>query len=222
MQLAKIEAAHEARGPRCPLRERCQLLLTDLQRDPLSEWFRGAEWRALGAAYLRGVGSGRGIDLDEVQVRMDAGAYVAEEEFSADAFAADVGVIWQNALDFNGEASKVGVVAKLMQACFERRMANVRAAPCLAAAGGGRKRAKLLRVAEARANLDPKRANIMAGFVEQVCPAAVKRELDSEKRAALKQDLPDQDHVWVTVDVDALDEDACAQVLALYDEALRR
>lgn len=203
-ELAKAEAVAEARGPRCPPWARCQLLLTDLQHNPLSEWFRGDEWRALGPAYLRGVGSGRGIDLDEVQSRVDAGAYGAHGTFDLDAFAVDVCLVWQNALDFNGEASKVGVVAKLLQLSFERRMANVRAAPYPTAGGtgtGGKRRREL---AEAFAPLDAKPANRTATLVEQVNPGAVSRG------------DPDDLGAHVAVDIDALSEEDCARLLALH------
>ena len=45
---AEEERAFEASGPRCPLRARCQMLLTDLRRHPFTEWFRrAADWQGL-------------------------------------------------------------------------------------------------------------------------------------------------------------------------------
>ena len=67
------------RGPRCPLRTRCQLLLTDIQRNPLTEWFRRDDWREYGDAYLVAIQKAdptrSPMDLDTVQRRFDTGAY---------------------------------------------------------------------------------------------------------------------------------------------------
>ena len=41
-----------ARGPRCPPRARCQMLLTDLRRHPFTEWFRRA---AIGRITIRAI-----------------------------------------------------------------------------------------------------------------------------------------------------------------------
>ena len=52
-KLAVLEGELEVRGPPCPLSKRCQLLLSDLRRNPLSEWFRRrSDWETLGPAYI--------------------------------------------------------------------------------------------------------------------------------------------------------------------------
>lgn len=143
-EFAKVEKAAEKNGPRCSLQTRCQLLLTDLRRNPYSEWFRRPDdWQSFGEAYLDALKSGCPMDLDTIQKQMDSGAYggvpsaerapsaaaAAEEaatkssssapaaaasaeaaapsaEFDIEAFASDVRLVWQNALDFNGDQSQ--------------------------------------------------------------------------------------------------------------------
>ena len=68
--------APSARAPCVPLRTRCQLLLTDVRRNPLSEWFRRDDWKALGD-YVDRLRSKTPMDLDEVQRRFDSGRYGA-------------------------------------------------------------------------------------------------------------------------------------------------
>ena len=50
--LAGLEEELDQRGPAVPLSGRCQLLLADLRRNPLSEWFRRDDWRDLGQEYV--------------------------------------------------------------------------------------------------------------------------------------------------------------------------
>ena len=50
--LARLEEELDQRGPAVPLSGRCQLLLADLRRNPLSEWFRRDDWRDLGQEYV--------------------------------------------------------------------------------------------------------------------------------------------------------------------------
>ena len=138
--LAEVEREAERKGPRCPLRARCQLLLADLRRHPMTEWFRrDADWRALpdyeallekGAA-LRGAAPNPPMDLEAVQARFDAGAYDAGAAgaFSVETLAGDVHMIWQNAIDFNREDSTFGAMAKVLQTSFTQRIADLREAP---------------------------------------------------------------------------------------------
>uniref|UniRef100_A0A7S2GYZ2 Bromo domain-containing protein n=1 Tax=Haptolina brevifila TaxID=156173 RepID=A0A7S2GYZ2_9EUKA len=127
----------EKRGPRCPLDVRCQMLLTDLRRNPLTEWFRRSQdWQAFGEQYTENIKSGEPMDLDEVQKKLDRGSYLTDGNFddeAAVAFGSDVGLVWRNAMDFNkdnrGELTNFGVIAKLLQQSFERRLRHVRNAP---------------------------------------------------------------------------------------------
>ena len=50
--LAALEAELDQRGPAVPLSGRCQLLLSDLRHNPLSEWFRRDDWRDIGQEYV--------------------------------------------------------------------------------------------------------------------------------------------------------------------------
>ena len=63
-KLALLHVKLEADIVPCPLLARCQLLLSDIRRNPLSEWFRREQdWRKLGDDYIpalpRRVRSGR-------------------------------------------------------------------------------------------------------------------------------------------------------------------
>ena len=50
---AELLRKAESSGPRCPLEARCAMLLSDLQRHPLTEWFRREEdWQDYGQQYL--------------------------------------------------------------------------------------------------------------------------------------------------------------------------
>jgi hypothetical protein len=161
---------------RVPLRTRCQLLLTDIRRNPYSEWFRRDDWRALGDDYLNRLSSKQPMDLDAVQKRLDSGGY--GEPFDVDAFAHDVGLIWRNGLDFNGENSFFGVMLKLLKETFDGRLARLKEAPCPipaadAADAAGRKRRRQL-LDECTA-LRAGAAVAMADAVQEACPNAVRR-----------------------------------------------
>ena len=49
---------------------RCQLLLSDMRGNPLSEWFRRDDWRMFGEQYVRTLTSGTPMDLDAAQQRV--------------------------------------------------------------------------------------------------------------------------------------------------------
>jgi len=125
-KLAKAYERSERLGPPCPLKARCQLLLSDMRRNPLSEWYRRDDWKEFGPSYVDGLSSGEPMDLDMVQRRLSQGDYdVADHaggapEFKADAFARDMGLIWRNAMEFNKE----GVFhqcPKILKDTFDRR-----------------------------------------------------------------------------------------------------
>jgi len=176
----------ERRGPRCPLAVRCQMLLTDLRRNPLTEWFRRAkDWRALGPDYLENISSKTPMDLDEVQSRLDGGRYRSDGgAFNAATFDADVQLVWRNALDFNrGEGTNFGVMAKLVQAAYDRRLKQTLALPRPIAEeihSGGTSAAaeateRLRELRDACQSLPLTAASDMVDVVEEACPEAVKR-----------------------------------------------
>lgn len=117
--------------PEVPQRFMCQLLLTDLRRHPMSEWFRAeADWKGLGADYLNKLKSRRGMDLDRVQSNLDSDEYDRPEDgvFHIDSFGYDLGMIWQNAIDYHGVQSSFGVMAKLLMELTVRRLNHLRQA----------------------------------------------------------------------------------------------
>ena len=121
----------------------------------MSEWFRAEhEWKARGAEYLDVILGQQelrraawlrankevraedlpelrpqGVDLDRVQAKLDAAAYGAPTAaFDVEAFASDVRLVFQNALDFNSDRSMFGVMAKLLLQAFEARLAHLKEA----------------------------------------------------------------------------------------------
>ena len=175
----------EQRSPRVPLRTRCQLLLTDMRRNPFSEWFRRDDWRELGEPYLealrklRGAGA-TGMDLDEVQRRLDAGDYGDAASFDADAYARDMRLIWQNGIDFNGEKTAFGTMLVVLQTTFDRRFGQIRAAKTPVAladeAGLPETRKRRRELVAACAGLSKSAAAEMAKEIEDACPDAVTRQ----------------------------------------------
>ena len=70
-KLNELEGEIEHDAPPCPMPARCQILLTDLRRNPLTEWFRREQdWRNQGAAYTSKIA--QPIDLDRAQRKLDA------------------------------------------------------------------------------------------------------------------------------------------------------
>ena len=175
----------EQRSPRVPLRTRCQLLLTDMRRNPFSEWFRRDDWRELGEPYLealrklRGAGA-TGMDLDEVQRRLDGGDYGDAASFDADAYARDMRLIWQNGIDFNGEKTAFGTMLVVLQTTFDRRFGQIRAAKTPVAladeAGLPETRKRRRELVAACAGLSKSAAAEMAKEIEDACPDAVTRQ----------------------------------------------
>lgn len=157
-KLAAVERDIERSGPPCSLRLRCQLLLTDMRRNPMSEWFRRDDWKLLGDDYINIVrrfatctllhssrpfahppltlifpvtsAGSYPIDLNMMQERFTDGHYtMATGEFNVDAFAADGQRIFQNAIAFNTENSWIGVIVSLLADVFSRRLKDLRDAP---------------------------------------------------------------------------------------------
>jgi len=133
-KLAKAYRRSEMLGPPCPLKTRCQLLLSDIRRNPLSEWYRrAADWKIFGPSYVQGLSSGEPMDLDQVQRRLAQGDYDVAVDggapvFKADAFARDMGLIWRNAMEFNKEGV-FWLCPKILKDTFDRRQEMLLGAP---------------------------------------------------------------------------------------------
>jgi len=212
---SELEA--EAEIP-CPLIARCQLLLSDIRRNPLSEWFRREDdWKKLGEDYILRLTSGEPMDLNAVQRWLDE---VAREQGDAavDEFARKVRLVWKNAIDFNGKHTLFGIIAHLLQETFDRRLTQIRAAPAPPRVGEPlpdregmppfeRKRELLQTVA-----LMPlKDASVLVRKIEEICPAASA----TLNPAPVGPNAPPK---RVRVDMDALDIASFDQVEALARE----
>jgi len=173
----------EMLGPPCPLKARCQLLLSDMRRNPLSEWFRRADdWKKMGDHYVNVLSSGTPMDLDQVTVRLHNGEYDVAAEggvavFSADTFARDMGLIWQNAMEFNPVGGVFWLCPKLLKDIFDRRMAILKGAPV---PGERREERDGWPTFERKRDLARKctrlatQGNEVAYTIRSTCPAAVK------------------------------------------------
>jgi len=208
----------ERRGPAVSLAVRCQLLLTDLRRNPMTEWFRRAEdWQAYGETYRRAIRSQQPMDLDEVQARITTGRYAggADSSFDVEAFANDVRLVWQNALDFNGgEGTNFGVIAKLLQQAFDRRLIAIKEAPrpverATSQAPASRKRRRELHDACAGVAGNLSVASDIVDAIERACPAAVTR-------------IPGATGTEADVDLDKLDDSFVEELLEQVLEQVQR
>ena len=118
-------------APGIPLKDRCRIILADLRRNPLSEFCRKDDWKALEPNYSEVIRNGRtnlpprtiqiakesGIyppnqntepmDLDEVQRRFDAGQYNGAGASSSSAAAAAASSSSADGFDINAFAKDV-------------------------------------------------------------------------------------------------------------------
>lgn len=122
-------ACDSQEAPPCPLHARCQLLLSDLCGNCLSEWFRRDDWKQFGQGYRATIKSGQPMDLFAVQVWLDDQQCATNDEALVGEFARRVRLVWANAIDFNGSGSCFGVIAKLLSDTFERRLELLHRAP---------------------------------------------------------------------------------------------
>ena len=200
-----------------PLDVRCQLLLTDLRRNPLTEWFRReADWAQFGETYLQAISSGKPMDLDRIQANLDNGAYADQQrQFDISAFASDVHLVWQNAIDFNGE-NLFGVIANVMQQMVDRRLRDVRESPrprsSRALTVASRKRRSELYEACMRLSRDLAVASEVVNVIERACPSAVTRQKSSEAEVGTDAE----------VDLDQVDDDMCEELLQQLKSIHRR
>ena len=128
----------EMLGPPCPLKARCQLLLSDIRRNPFSEWYRREDdWKICGDTYVAALSSGQPMDLDQVQKRLEYNDYdVADESgtlvFQPDAFVRDMDLVWTNAMEFNKDLQSTKTFwqcAKFLKETFDIRMKMLLDAP---------------------------------------------------------------------------------------------
>ena len=192
-QLAELVCELEQRGPRVSPFVRLQLLIADLIRNPLAEWYRRPqEWQALGDIYLSALSSGTPMDLHTIRDRLARGHYArATDDEMIDAFAADVGLVWQNALDFNQNQSghkpqnkkaggkkqrddmtNFGVMADMLKETFKHRLKSVRSAPRpvdLSREAVGKRQ----RLRDACERLPKDLAAHAVDYVDRECPEAV-------------------------------------------------
>lgn len=96
---------------------RCELVLSEIMRHPMSEWFiHPVDVEGMKLHDYRTVIE-RPMDLSTVQRQLKADGYKTVE-----AFAADVKLTFDNSIKYNGPASPFGVLAALVSQVFERKV----------------------------------------------------------------------------------------------------
>jgi len=120
-RLSELEKEAEAVNvPDIGSMERCQLLLQDMSKNPLSEWFRDpVNHVELGLHDYPQV-INQPMDLGTVTKKMERSQYMSVEDY-----AHDVRLVWQNAITYNSAASMFGVVAGILASIFDRRFALI-------------------------------------------------------------------------------------------------
>lgn len=197
----------EMLGPPCPLKARCQLLLSDIRRNPFSEWYRRDDWKDYGAEYVAGLSSGQPMDLDQVSMRLQHSDYdVADESgtlvFQPDAFVRDMDLVWTNAMEFNKDhqdTKTFWLCAKLLKDTFELRMKTLREAPVPCVRGKKREEREGWPDFERRRTLGrklsrllPMDANDVLRVIRNSCPKAVSiNTVHGEEQAVVELDEVD-------------------------------
>mmetsp|Transcript_33956 Transcript_33956/g.56155 ORF Transcript_33956/g.56155 Transcript_33956/m.56155 type:complete len:368 (+) Transcript_33956:48-1151(+) len=131
-KLAHVHEKLEKEALPCHLTSRCQLLLSDMLRNPLSEWYRReVDWKQLGQDYLDRLKSNKPMDLNKVQQFLDAAIAAGDRPPAqiAEEFSVNVRLVWQNAIDFNGPNTCFGIIARILSDTFERRYKQILNAP---------------------------------------------------------------------------------------------
>jgi len=117
------EFEREAEGvsqPQVDTMERCNILLTDMKQNPLSEWFRDpVDYAALGLVDYPKIIQ-QPMDLSTIEKKLQRQQYLG-----ADDFGSDVRLVWQNAITYNSASSMFGVVASILAQIFDRRLALI-------------------------------------------------------------------------------------------------
>ena len=94
-------------------------------------------------------------------------------------FEDDVRRVWRNAIEYNGADTMWGIIARLLQDTFERRLQQARNAPLAVASSPAPEREGFpaldakLEFYERVAQLPPSEANAVLAVIEERCPAAI-------------------------------------------------
>jgi len=190
--------AELANAPDIDSMQRCALLLEDMRKNPLSEWFREVvQWQELGLIdYPQVIKTP--MDLGSIHKKMQHKEYLSVEDF-----AHDMRLVWQNAITYNSAASMFGVVAGILAQTFERRFALItnsqatdpgRPIPDRPGWPTFQQKKKFYDLCTRLTLAD---LNQMVGLVQKGCPAAVQQCGDKE----------------VEVDVDELDMETFQRVM---------
>jgi len=112
--------AESVNAPDIGSMERCQILLDDMRKNPLSEWFRDpVNYVELGLHdYPQVIQTP--MDLGTIAKKMERAQYMSVEDY-----AHDVRLVWQNAITYNSAQSMFGVVAGILAQIFDRRFALI-------------------------------------------------------------------------------------------------
>lgn len=154
---------------------RCNLLLADIQANPLAEWFlEPVDHVGLGLTDYTQVVT-QPMDLSTVGKKLERNQYMSPEDF-----AHDVRLVFQNAIAYNSASSMFGVVAGILAAVFDRRFTLLTQA---AAADPGRPIpdrpgwptfAQKKKFYDLCTKLTLSDLNQMVGTVQKSCPTAVR------------------------------------------------
>ena len=116
--MCELHAKLDSEAPLTPLLWRCQLILSDVMRNPASEWFRqSVHWESLGEVYSDKIVEP--MDLGLIQTWLDS---QNEDDLHTDEqrkqmieeFNRRLNLVHSNAVEFNGEVSAHGALAKML------------------------------------------------------------------------------------------------------------
>jgi len=195
----KMEAEAEAVSAlQVDTMERCNILLADIQANPLAEWFLDpVDHVALGLTDYTQVIT-QPMDLSTIGRKLQRAQYLSPEDF-----AHDTRLVFQNAITYNSAQSMFGVVAGILASSFDRRYTLITQA---AAIDPGRPMpdrpgwptfAQKKKLYDLCTKLSLADLNQMVQMVQKGCQAAVQQ----------------CGHKEVEVDVDELDMDTFNKVL---------
>jgi hypothetical protein len=137
-----------------------------------SEMFRDpVPWEALGLVdYLSVVK--KPMDLGTVRSKLNAGSYASEDEC-----AADIRLIWHNAMLYNAPGAAVYVKAKTLSEAFEAQWGTYRKNDAQRPAT----QTEFTEFAEKCYRLDPDELGRLMTFLEKNCPSALVKKKDTSE-----------------------------------------
>uniref|UniRef100_A0A7S0IW54 Bromo domain-containing protein n=1 Tax=Calcidiscus leptoporus TaxID=127549 RepID=A0A7S0IW54_9EUKA len=212
-QLAALHEELDKEGPPCPKFARCQILLSDMCGNCLSEWFRRDDWKQFGEEYRTMIKSGQPMDLFAVQAWLDeqpkdAGEQVVREFYDL------TRLVWSNAIDFNQANSWIGTIAHVLSENFERRFKLIDKAPRPPSVQPIEERAgwptfeQKQQLFQHCTGLSLREASLLAQEVRKRCPAAISSI--------------DKDRERESVDLDKLDSETFTYMDALRLQKVAR